>query len=358
MNELMTNPFEGNRLAETAGARALQSREVAELQTKYLMAERFPRDEKRAFDGVVNAFSRPGLAERAAYEYAKGGNAISGPSIHAAQAIAQQWGNIEFGFIEVERGIDTDGVPFSTVRSFAIDLQHRTTRPIQFIVRHWRDTKSGGYRLKDERDIYELTANMAQRRTRACILSVLPQDVIDAAMAQAEITLKTKADTSPEAMAKMVAAFSPFGVTKDHIEALIQRRLDAITPAQVVRLKRIYASLRDEMSEPGEWFEMGTPAGTEGEGGTTPPAQKTSAADALAQRRAARQKTAKDTVDKVTTKEAAPVQSTLQQYLAAMEKAPDADAAGLVVDEARSTLNEDELHQLGQAYSTKWQAPE
>jgi hypothetical protein len=358
MNELTTNPFEGNRLAETAGARAVQAREVAELQTKYLMAERFPRDEKRAFDGVVNAFSRPGLAERAAYEYAKGGSAISGPSIHAAQAIAQQWGNIEFGFIEVERGIDTDGVPFSTVRSFATDLEHRTTRPIQFIVRHWRDTKNGGYRLKDERDVYELTANMAQRRTRACILSVLPQDVIDAAMAQAEITLKTKADTSPEAMAKMVAAFSPFGVTKEHIEALIQRRLDAITPAQVVRLKRIYASLRDEMSEPAEWFDMGT-AGVEGEGAAAAgTGQKTSAADALAQRRASRQKAAKEVVDTVTSKEAVPEKTSLQAYLEALEKAPDADAAALIVDEARGTLNDDEIHQLGQAYSTKWQAPE
>jgi hypothetical protein len=358
MNELTTNPFEGNRVAETAGARAVQAREVAELQTKYLMAERFPRDEKRAFDGVVNAFSRPGLAERAAYEYAKGGSAISGPSIHAAQAIAQQWGNIEFGFIEVERGVDPDGVPFSTVRSFATDLEHRTTRPIQFIVRHWRDTKSGGYRLKDERDVYELTANMAQRRTRACILSVLPQDVIDAAMAQAEITLKTKADTSPQAMAKMVDAFAQFGVTKDHIEALIQRRLDAITPAQVVRLKRIYASLRDDMSTPGEWFEMGGTASEGGEGGA-PPAQKTSAADAVAQRRAARQKAAKDAADKASvTKDDAPPKRGLQQYLEAVDKAPDPDAAALVVDEARGSLNEDDLQQLGQAYSGKWQAPE
>ena len=34
-------------------------------------------------------------------------------------------------------------------------------------------TLERGYRLKDERDIYELTANMAQRRTRACIKALL-----------------------------------------------------------------------------------------------------------------------------------------------------------------------------------------
>jgi hypothetical protein len=359
MNDMTPqNPFADRAVAETAGVRAMQAREIAELQTKYLMAERFPRDERRAMDGVINAFSRPGLAERAAYEYAKGGTAINGPSIHAAQAIAQQWGNMEFGFTEVERGIDADGVPFSTVRSFAIDLEHRTQRPIQFIVRHWRDTKSGGYRLKDERDIYELTANMAQRRTRACILSVLPQDVVDAAMAQAELTLKTKADTSPEAMTKMVEAFAPFGVTKEHIETLIQRRLDAITPAQVVRLKRIYASLRDDMSTPGEWFEM-APAG-EGEG-TPPPGQKTSAAEAVAARRAAKQKAAAEAAAAGAQAKApatGPAPRTLAVYLAAIENSPDSDTAALVVDEARSVLKPDEQQQVSQAYSTKWQAPE
>ena len=178
------------------------------------------------------------------------------------RSIAQQWGNMEFGFREISRNVGDDGVPFSDVEAFAIDLENRNRRPLQFIVKHWRDTKQGGYKLKDERDIYELIANQAQRRVRACILAMIPGDVIDGAMAQAEVTLRTKADTSPEAMAKMVEAFSNFGVNKEHIEKRIQRRLDTIQPAQVVMLKRVYASLRDDMSTPGDWFEMdsSTPA--------------------------------------------------------------------------------------------------
>lgn len=233
-----------------------QARELAEMQTKFLMAQQFPRDERRAIDGIKNAFSRTGLAERAQYEYAKGGSSISGLSIHAMQAIAQQWGNIEFGWSEVSRGVAADGVPFSEVRALACDLQSRTMRPLQFIVRHWRDTRSGGYKLKDEREIYELCANMAQRRVRSCLEAVIPRDVQDLAEEQASVTLRTKADTSPEAMHKMVEAFLPFGVTKEQIELKIQRRLDSISPAQVVMLKRIYASLRDEMSTAAEWFDV------------------------------------------------------------------------------------------------------
>lgn len=261
MNEVIESPFAAQRsatVAETSGARQTQSRELAEMQTKYLMAQQFPRDERKAMDGIINAFSRPGLAERAQYEYGKGGSSVAGPSIHSAQAIAQQWGNIEFGWREISRGIGHDGVPFSEVEAFAIDLQTRVPSRITFIAKHWRDTKSGGYKLKEEREIYELCANMAQRRKRACILAILPQDVIDSAMEQAALTLRTKADTSADAMHKMVEAFAQFGVTKGQIEKRIQRRLDAITPTQVVMLKRIYASLRDEMSDASEWFETAT----------------------------------------------------------------------------------------------------
>jgi hypothetical protein len=269
MNAVIESPFAGQAasrtaVVETSGAMQAQAREMAEMQTKFLMAQRFPRDEVASMDRIINAFGRPTLAEIAQYEYAKGGSSVSGLSIHSMQAIAQQWGNMEFGWSEVSRGVGADGVPFSEVRAFAWDLQSRTCRPLQFIVRHWRDTKSGGYKLKDEREVYELCANMAQRRVRACLMAVIPKDVQDAAEQQAALTLKSKADTSPEAMAKMLEAFAPFGVTKDHIEKRIQRRLDAIAPAQVVQLKRIYASLRDEMSTAAEWFDLGDAQPTAG----------------------------------------------------------------------------------------------
>lgn len=331
MNDLVES-FAPSGDAPSTGALALQSREVAETQTKYLMAQRFPRDERKAMDGILNAFSRQGLAERAQYEYGKGGSAISGPSIHAAQAIAQQWGNIDFGFRELSRGIGADGVPFSEVEAFSVDLQSRTRRSIAFIVRHWRDTKQGGYRLKDERDVYELTANMAQRRTRACILSVLPQDVVDGAMQQADSTLKTKADTSPEAMAKMVDAFAAFGVTKDQIEKRIQRRLDAITPAQVVMLKRIYTSLRDEMSTAGEWFEVGETAAP------APASVETVKAQVAAKR---------------SKPEPAPT-NTAAYFIEAVNKATSEETAGLVMDEARTTVSAGDFSLIVDAYHAKF----
>ncbi len=257
MNEVVANPF-GARTVGTASsstAVSLQSREVAEIQTKYLMAQRFPRDMIAVTDAILNAFTRPSLAEQAEYEYARGGQAVTGPTIRTAEAMAQQYQNIDFGFREVGRGLHDDGVPYSDVEAYAIDLQNRSRRAVTFVVRHWRDTKKGGYVLKDERDINELVSNQAQRRVRSCILAIIPGDITEAAMKQVAVTLSANADTTPDGIAKMVKAFAKFDVTPAQIEKRIQRRLEAIQPAQVISLLKVFNSLKDGMSTVEDWFE-------------------------------------------------------------------------------------------------------
>ncbi len=68
-------------------------------------------------------------------------------------------------------------------------------------------------------------------------------------------TIHASADTSPEAVQKLVVAFEQFNVTKKDIEDYIQRRLDAITAANIVALRKIFTSLRDGMSTPKDWFK-------------------------------------------------------------------------------------------------------
>ncbi|WP_298233907.1 hypothetical protein [uncultured Azohydromonas sp.] len=259
--EVIQNPFDAapgasRSVAEGAGARAVQARESAEVMALAMMAKRFPRDVIRATDRIRNSFTRQTLAEKAQYQYSRGGSDVVGPSIRAAEAMAQSWGNVSSGWREIGRYVAPDGVGVSEVEAFCVDHETNNREVIQFFVRHWRDTKHGGYRLKDERDIYELCANQAARRKRACILAQIPGDVTEMAMEQASATLRAKADTSPEGIKRLLDTFAgEFGVTKEQIERRIQRRIESIQPAQVVGLKRIYVSLRDEMSTPADWFE-------------------------------------------------------------------------------------------------------
>ncbi|NML16976.1 hypothetical protein [Azohydromonas caseinilytica] len=287
--EVVQNPFDtapagARAVADGAGARAVQTRESAEVMALAMMAKRFPRDVLRATDRIRNAFTRQTLAEKAQYQYSRGGTDVVGPSIRAAEACAQQWGALSSGWREIGRHVGPDGVGVSEIEAFCLDHESNNREVIQFFVRHWRDTKHGGYRLKDERDIYELCANQAARRKRACILAQIPGDVIEMAMEQASATLRAKADTSPEGIKRLLDTFvGEFGVTKEQIERRIQRRIDSIQPAQVVGLKRIYVSLRDEMSTPADWFEpveVSLAANdAQGEGGAGAAAQAPTAAD-------------------------------------------------------------------------------
>lgn len=251
----MMNPFEDGRSGATAMTTPVtqateSSRAVAEVQAALFIARTNPRDQKRAMDRILNACCRPSLAESAIYAYARGGSSITGPSIRLAEAVAQQWGNMQFGI----RELSNQGGK-SEVQAFAWDVETNTRREITFTVPHIRHTKKGSYKLEDPRDIYELVANQGARRLRACILAVVPGDVVEAAVNQCQITLQSHTDVTAEGIKKLIEAFEPMGVTKTQIEKFCQCRAEAIKPAQIVRLRSIYTSLRDGMSSPSDWFE-------------------------------------------------------------------------------------------------------
>ena len=248
-NEVM--PYQSQAMTTGVQANTDQQRAVAEVQASMIIARSNPRNHIAASDRIKNACSRPGLASSALYAYAKGGTQVTGPSIRLAEAIAQQWGNMSFGIRELDQ---RNGE--STVLAYAWDIETNTRREVTFQVPHTRFTKKGSYKLEDPREIYELVANQGARRLRACILAVIPGDIVEEAVEQCENTLKATADTSPETIKKMVDAFATYQVTKDQLEKRIQRRLDAIQPAQVIALKKIYASLRDGMSVAADWFEV------------------------------------------------------------------------------------------------------
>jgi len=265
MNQMTANPF-GSQVSaapESATANTESQRAIQEVQAALVIAKKFPRDMAAAMDRILNACTRQTLAEGALYSYNKGGADVTGPSIRLAEAIAQTWGNMQFGIRELDQKPGQE----STVEAFAWDVETNTRQVKIFTVPHKRFTRGGTKTLTDPRDIYELVANQGARRLRACILGVIPGDVVEAAVKQCETTLNTHADTSPEAIKKMALAFKEFGITEDQIQKRLQMKLEAMRPAQMVQMKKIYASLRDGMSKPMDWFEFEEEATTSDIGG-------------------------------------------------------------------------------------------
>lgn len=250
------NPFGDMSLTtqpqgSTAVADVSIQREIAEVQGAIILARKFPRNQLRAMDRILNACQRPTLASNALYSYNRGGSDITGPSIRLAEAIAQNWENLQFGIRELEQRSNE-----STVEAYAWDLETNVRQSKIFQVPHVRYSKNKGkYALSDPRDVYEMVANQGARRLRACILGVIPGDVIEAAVEQVEKTLKANVAVTTETVKAMLEKFSEFGVTKEQIEKRIQRHIDSIQPAQFISLRKIYTSIKDGMSSAADWFE-------------------------------------------------------------------------------------------------------
>ena len=232
------------------------SRQVAEVQAAMTVAKRFPRDQAAAYSRIMTACDRRTLAEQAIYSYPRGGASVTGPSIRLAEALAQAWGNLEFGVAEVEQRSGE-----STMMAFCWDLETNTRQTAVFQAKHVRDTRKGRVVLQDSRDIYEMTANLGARRVRKCILGIIPGDVVDAAVARCEKTLRNAGGDEPlvDRVRKMIAAFAAIGVTQPQIEARLGHYSASISEQELVGLRKIYSSIKDGMAGAQEYFHAELP---------------------------------------------------------------------------------------------------
>ena len=165
-------------------AEMVTSRQTQEVQGQIIMAKKFPRNYVESCNRIMQACQRKGLAEKAMYEYPRGGTKVIGPSIRLAEALAQNWGNMSFGIVELEQKAGE-----SQVMAYAWDLETNTRQEKIFSVPHIRSTRKGNVSLTDPRDIYEMVANQGARRLRSCILGIVPGDVVEDALEQCNKTL-------------------------------------------------------------------------------------------------------------------------------------------------------------------------
>lgn len=230
------------------------SRQAQEVQAAMVIAKKFPRDEVQSFNRIMRACQRKTLAEQAMYEYPRGGTKVTGPSIRLAEAMAQNWGNLDYGIIELEQ---KNGE--SQMMAYAWDLETNTRQTKIFSVPHIRSTKKGNVTLTDPRDIYELVANQGARRVRACILGVIPGDVIDSALVQCNKTLLSDNGDVPlvDLVRQAAALFqNDYGVTVQMLEKFIGCKSESFSMNDLIRLKRVYKSLKDGMAKREDYFEM------------------------------------------------------------------------------------------------------
>ena len=175
--------------------------------------------------------------------------------------MTRNWGNCTTGLEVLERKVDGRGIGTSVLRAFAWDLETNAYFSMQFEVKHWRQTQGGGYKLTEDRDIYELEANMGARRKRACMLQMIPGDVTQVAVDKCRMVasqgivaaMQNKAQRA-DLIAKTVKVFEKMGVIQSDIEDCLSAKMSDWNADHMLRLKEIKNGLDDNVLSIGEIF--------------------------------------------------------------------------------------------------------
>lgn len=233
---------------------ATASREMEEVKGAIFLAKQFPRNVYQAEQRILDSCKRPALAEVAMYQYPRGGQKVIGPSIRLAEVLAQNWGNLSFGVKELEQ---KNGE--SVAMAYAWDLETNTRQEKVFTVKHSMKTKNGMKVLDDPRDIYELVANNGSRRVRACILGIIPGDIVEKAVEECSKTLAgNNKGPLKDRIAKALNAFKEkYRITQEMIEEKFGYNADSFTEHDFVELINIFNSIKDGLSKPEDWFDRG-----------------------------------------------------------------------------------------------------
>lgn len=252
MNEMQNYAPNEGMAPKTVSTEMMISRQAQEVQAAMIAAKYFPRNEVESYNRILNACKRRSLAERAVYEYPRGGENVTGPSIRLAEAMAKNWGNLDYGYNELERKGNS-----STVMAYCWDLETNVRQTKIFAVPHIRQTKNGAKALTDPRDIYEMVSNQAARRVRACILGIIPGDVVDAAVDACSKTLLSGGEPLIDRIRKMAQAFQEdFGVPLECLEKYIGCKAEAFTSQSIVKLRGVYTALKDGRADREQYFDL------------------------------------------------------------------------------------------------------
>ncbi|BBD98023.1 hypothetical protein SAMIE_1015240 [Sphingobium amiense] len=243
----------GEVASQAAGVE--HSRAVAEVQAAVTVAQRCPRDEARAIEKAKTSCRQWEVASTAFFKLPRGGESVTGETIHLAVELARCWGNIDYGIMELARD---DSAHESEMLAFAWDLETNTKARMTFIVPHKRDKRGGPVLLTDMRDIYENNANNGARRLRECIFRVLPPYLKEVAKATCYGTLeKGKGDKPLEVRAaEAVEAFKGIGIARDRLEAKVGL-VRNWTAADIANLEVSFMSIKRNEVSADEEFPRG-----------------------------------------------------------------------------------------------------
>ena len=248
-------------LAPTSAAAVAQH----EIQSSFIIARQFPRNEQLAFRRMAEACEFLSFAEKAYYRYKRGSkkdesgrwvdNYVIGPSVYLAREAARLFGNLRVG-TEIVR----DDEDARQIRAYALDLETNARFSADDEFRKLIQRKRDGvtqWVIPDERDLRELTNKHAAISERNCILKLVPKYVVDDLVEKAQDAVRAAVEKNIKgAVEKMQRTFGDIGVKVKDLESKLGHPLSAITADEVTELRGVYSAIRDGQTT---WAEYASP---------------------------------------------------------------------------------------------------
>ena len=232
-----------------------EAQDKAMIDMQIATAKRYPRNVQRAIQNSMAIITLDvETAKTCHYSVPRGGKSVSGPSVHLAKILAQNWGNMR---IEA-RVVATDD-KHVTSQAVAFDLE--TNLAIKVEVK--RSIVGKFARYND--DMITVTGNAGNSiALRNAVLAVIPKGVVDKCYntAKAMITGDVSDETKLIARRKQVVdgLKDTYGVAeKDILAAIGKQAINHITADDIIVLIGIGQAIKDGDTTVEEAFKGGRP---------------------------------------------------------------------------------------------------
>lgn len=244
-------------IVETA-TEAAAAAAKAQIESRYIMAMRNPRDLDAVRVRLLKECKRPGFAGVAIYDKPIGRDGITGPSIRFAEAAIRCMTNIL-----AETTTLYDDSRRRIVQVSVTDLEANISYPKTVTIEKTVERRnSKGRTVISERvnsygdtvfiveatddEILNKENALISKALRNCALRVIPGDIVDEAIAQLQATRQAEFAQDPDAARKkMIDAFATLGVQPADLKNWLGRDLATASPAELDKLRGIFSAIKE-----------------------------------------------------------------------------------------------------------------
>lgn len=283
--------------ANETSSTAVAAQARAQIEARYIVAMKNPRDWDQVRFKLLKECSRPGFAEVARYSKPVGGSKIEGPSIRFAEAALRCMTNISPSSVVI-----WDDEDKRIIRVSVTDIESNLTYEQDVVIAKTveRNRLQDGQQALSSRtnsrnqivytvratedDLLNKQAAQVSKALRTQALRLLPGDILEECMDTVLETQEKRDKADPDAAKKKILdAFAKIGVTPKQLGEYLGHDTAQIVEAELKDLRAVFAAIQQGEAT---WHEVMATKRPENVSG----AQK--ATDAVKQRLAAKAKPA------------------------------------------------------------------